>query len=140
MRIYATPPDLSTWTGKAAPDNAEGLLRFASSLVEDATRTAVYPTAPDGLPRPGAVADAFRDATTAQAAYWAANGLDPAAGPLGEQSRRVATSKSIKGASVGYDAGDAATTKAARVNALETLCWEAGLILANAGLLRTAIQ
>lgn len=139
-RIYATPADLAEWSGKDAPENAAGLLRYASHLVEQATFTAFYQVKPDGTPWYGPVADAFRDATTAQAAYWAANGLDPAAGALGEQSARVATSKTIKGASLGYDAADAAKTKEARVQALESLCWESGVILQNAGLLRTAIQ
>ncbi|WP_313816351.1 hypothetical protein [Citricoccus sp.] len=139
-RTYATEADLTEWTGAEAPANAVVLLRSASTLVEQATRNAVYGTFTDGMPSQSRVIDAFRDATCAQASFWAANGLDPAAGSLSEQSTRVASSKSIKGASVSYDAGDTAATKAARVAALSTLCEEAFGILDHAGLITAAVR
>lgn len=139
-RIYATADDLAEWSGAPAPANAAGLLRYASSLVEGATVNALYATDAEGYPSGTFTADTFRDATTAQAAFWAANGLDPAAGSLPVLGERVATSKSIKGASVSYDAADAAQAKGARIAALETLCGEAYLILSNAGLITAAVQ
>jgi hypothetical protein len=140
MRTYATPADLSTWTGTTAPENVVGLLRSASTLVEQATRNALYPTDSQGLPSLPEQATVFRDATCAQAAYWAANDLDPAAGTLAVESVRVASSKSIKGASVSYDAADTAKAKQARVDALTRLCGEAYGILDNAGLVSAVIR
>lgn len=140
MRVYATPADLQEWTGQAPPDNAVPLLRSASALVEEATMLAVYPVFSDGMPRGADHVGAFRDATCAQAAFWAANGLDPAAGELVELGKRVASSKSVKGASVSYDAADAAAAKQARVDALRTLCAEAFQILRNAGLVSAVVN
>lgn len=136
MTIYATPDDITPWTGEPAPANAVSLLRFASSLVTRSTRSAMYPTH-NGEPY-GPVAQTLRDATTAQAAFWAANKLDPAGGALAEQGKRVATSKSIKGASLSYDSSDAAMIKQARTEAVDNLCAEAWAILDNAGLINTA--
>lgn len=99
-----------------------------------------YPTNPDGLPKGTVHALAFQEATCAQAVYWAANKLDPDAGELSEQGTRVASSKSIKGASVSYDATDAAATKQARTAALTTLCAQSFTILRNAGLINTVIR
>ncbi|WP_404285428.1 hypothetical protein [Glutamicibacter arilaitensis] len=139
MRIYATAADVQEWTGQAPPDNVVPLLRSASALVEEATMMAVYPVDNDGLPRRTADGDAFRDATCAQVAYWVANSLDPSAGGLDELSVKVASSKSIKGASVSYDAADAARSKQARVDALTTLSHAAFAILRNAGLISPVV-
>lgn len=136
MITYATPDDMTQWTGGPAPDNAVGLLRFASSLTARATRTATYPTR-NGEPY-GPVVQTLRDATTAQAAFWAANGLDPVGGALGEQGKGHATSKTIKGASVGYSVTLVEKNNQARTDAVDTLCAEAWNILDNAGLINTA--
>lgn len=140
MRIYATASDVQEWTGQAPPDNVVPLLRSASALVEEATMLAVYSVDKDGMPRRTADVDAFRDATCAQVAFWSANELDPASGELVEVGKRVASSKSIKGASVSYDAADMARAKQARVDALTTLCAAAFQILRNEGLVSTVVN
>ena len=140
MRVYATESDLLNWTGQAPPANAVSLLRAASSLVEDAAMLTTYRTNADGTPSHGPTATAFMEATCAQAAFWAANDLDPAAGGLDEQGKRIASSKSIKGASVSYDAADAAASKQARVQALTTLSHTAWTILRNAGLITAVVR
>lgn len=130
--VYATPDDLTAWTGQPAPDNAVQLLRAASMLVRGATRTAVYQTTPAGLPRDADVAEAFRDATCAQAALWDTQGIDPdnpTAGP------RVAQSKSIGSASVTY--ADAGQIIGSRTDAARTLGSAAVTILTDAGLITT---
>jgi hypothetical protein len=132
--IYATPGDLTSWSGNPAPDNATGLLRSASSLVGRYTRAARYRTTTDGLPSDPPVAEAFRDATTAQAAFWATNGIDPNAGSLAEMSKGHAIGKSIKGASVNYSVTLVENSNKARTQAVTVLCDEAWLILDNAGL------
>jgi len=139
VRIYATEQDLMEWTGKELPANAAGLLRAASRLVTRATQLSIYYTDTDGVPVHPQERQAFRDATTAQAAFWDANDLDPVAGALSEQTGKVATSKSIKGATVSYDAGDAAAAKAARAAALSELCPAAWDILAEHGLVTEVV-
>lgn len=127
--LYATTADLTAWTGLPVPDNADRLLRAASMLVRGATRTAVYSTTPAGLPRDEDVAEAFRDATCAQAEAWAQQDIDPdnpTAGP------RVAQSKSIGSASVTY--ADAGQIVGSRADAARTLGPTALAILADAGL------
>ncbi|MFJ2619694.1 hypothetical protein [Glutamicibacter sp. NPDC087344] len=100
----------------------------------------VYAVDSDGMPRHADRAAAFKEATCEQAAFWAANGLDPSAGELVEVGKRVASSKSIKGATVSYDAADAASAKQARVNALRVLCTSAFQILRNAGLISAVVN
>lgn len=134
MRTYATADDLAEWWGKAAPDNATGLLRSASSLVGRYTRAAVYATTYEGMPDDPDVAEAFRDATTSQAAFWASNEIDPSAGSLAEVAKGHAIGKSIKGASVNYSVTLVENSNRARTEAVNTLCEEAWLILDNAGL------
>lgn len=139
-RVYATEADLMTWTGNPAPENAVSLLRAASSLVEDAALLAYYPTDRAGLPTHPAHVTAFMEATCQQTAYWVANGLDPAAGELSEQDKKIASSKSIKGASISYDSADAAATKQARMLALLTLATSSFVILRNAGLITAVVR
>lgn len=140
MRVYATEADLASWTGKDAPANAAVLLRHASTLVEGATRNAVYRTDGLGMPTVSTVAGAFESATCAQVAFWAANNLDPTAGALPIAGEKVAASKSIKGASVSYDTQAAQASKEARIAALQFLCLEAWQILDNEGLITGAIR
>lgn len=140
MRIYATAADVQEWTGQAPPDNVVPLLRSASALVEEATMLAVYAVDSDGMPRHADHAAAFKEATCEQVSFWAANDLDPTTGELVEVGKRVASSKSIKGASVSYDAADTARAKQARVDALRALCTSAFSILRNAGLISTVVN
>lgn len=140
MRVYATPADVQEWTETAPPDNVVPLLRSASALVEEATMLAVYPVNREGLPKSPAHVAAFREATCEQVAFWAANDLDPSKGGLDEQAVKVASSKSVKGASVSYDASDMARAKQARVDALRELSTSAFQILRNAGLVSAVVN
>lgn len=70
-RVYATVTELSAFTGRPAPDNAERLLARASRLVDAAMKAAVYEVDASGAPVVPEVRDAFRDATCAQADVWA---------------------------------------------------------------------
>lgn len=133
MLTYATVDDLTVWTGQIAPDNATQLLRSASGLVRRSTVTAIYTAAPSGAPSDPDVAEAFRDATCAQAAFWAVAGIDPAAGQVGAASERLVSASSIGGAAVTY--GTAGDVAAAKTAALDELCNEAAFILAEAGML-----
>lgn len=134
MLIYATPDDLAEWWGKPAPDNAVSLLRAASLLVARETRTAVYDVQPSGLPRHADDLAAFRNAVTAQAAFWATNSLDPTAGTLSESGKGNVIGKTIKGASLNYSVTLVENDKKARTAAVHSLCDEAWTILDVAGL------
>lgn len=134
MLIYATGDDLSDWTGDAAPDNAASLLRSASILVRDATRAALYDVDPSGKPSDDVISGAFRDATCAQAAMWAAAKIDPGEGGVGISAPAV-VSKSMGGRSVTYaDLSGSVTVQQARAKAATELCDEARAILAAEGL------
>lgn len=134
MLIYATDEDLATWTGTTAPDNADALLRSASILVRDATRAALYDVDPSGKPSDSVISGAFRDATCAQAAMWAAAGIDPVEQGVGVTEPAV-VSKSMGGRSVTYaDLSGSVTVQQARSTAATTLCDEARAILAAEGL------
>lgn len=134
MLIYATPADLAEWSGRPAPDNAAALLRIASMLVTRKTRSAVYDVQPSGLPKEPDVTAAFRDAVTAQAAYWAVNGIDPERGILGETGQGHVIGKSIGGASLNYSAELVKANWGARGEAVQELSHEAFLILDEANL------
>ena len=131
--VYAAPGDLAAWTGSAAPANATQLLRSASLLVRDATASAFYAADATGLPTDPGTLQAFKDATTAQAAFWAANGIDPAAGAL--PSAGVLRGKKIGSASLDYDtsATVSAAVLQARLDSVESLVPEAVRILRGAG-------
>lgn len=132
--IYATSTDLSAWTGATAPPNADQLLRRASGLVRKATATAFYATDPTGLPTDAVTLQAFKDATTAQANFWAVNNIDPAAGGLSQTG--VLSSKKIGSASLSYDSAGSGSVTAWRtkVEASATLCEEAFDLLQAAGI------
>ena len=138
-RTYATPADLTAWTTEPAPVNAVGLLRSASTLVEKATITAVYRVDTNGMPLDPRIRSTFKDATCEQAAFWATNNIDPAKGDLAIQSEKIASSKSISGASISYDTNDATVAKQARIMALTHLCETAWAILRNDGLTSTKV-
>lgn len=128
MRIYATTDAVERWMGEAPPENAEALLRRASTMVAHATRAAVYDTTPAGMPSDPDVAEAMEEAVCAQVAMWATAGVDPASATVSAQVSR----SSIDGASVDYDTAMAT----AEQNKMRTeLCPEAVEILTIAGLI-----
>ena len=131
--VYAVPDDLAAWTGSAAPANATPLLRSASLLVRDATASAFYAADTTGLPTDPTTLQAFKDATCAQAAFWAANGIDPAAGAL--PTAGVLRGKKLGSASLDYDTAAAASQAVlqARMDSVEALVPEAVRILRGAG-------
>lgn len=130
---YAASTDLAAWTGTAAPANATQLLRSASLLVRDATACDYYAADPTGLPTDATILQAFKDATCAHAALWAAAGIDPAAG---EAKARVLSSKGIGTARLTYADAQAAADAAAA--SLRELCPEGRRILRDAGLASTS--
>jgi hypothetical protein len=134
MLIYATPDDLAEWWGKPAPDNAVSLLRAASNLVARETRTAFYAVQPSGLPKEPDVVEAFRDAVTSQAAYWASNNLDPTKGAVSEAGSSAVIGKKIKGAEINYSVSLLENNRQARATAFSGLCDEAWTILNVASL------
>lgn len=135
MLIYATPTDLSTWTGTAAPTNATALLRAASLMVADATVTAYYDADTTELPTDAKVLAALNQATVIQAAAWAVMGIDPTLG--GVFTSKVAVNKHIGTASITY--ADAAPATAARVDATVDLVPDAVRVLRAANLLSPRI-
>ncbi|MCZ9348548.1 hypothetical protein NGM36_01785 [Streptomyces mutabilis] len=68
-RVYATPEQLTAWTGRPAPADAERLLARASEDVESALLTALYATDAAGMPTDPAVVQALADATCAVVEY-----------------------------------------------------------------------
>src|SRR5690625_3858579 len=109
------------WTGKELPANAAGLLRAASRLVTRATQLSISYTDTDGVPVHPQGHQPLRVATHVQAAFRDAHDQGPDAGALSEQSCKVPTPTPSEGASLSYDAGDAAAAKAARAAALSEL-------------------
>jgi hypothetical protein len=133
--VYATPTDLAAWTGTAAPANATTLLRVASGLVRRDTLTAWYTVDETGAPTDEDVAQAFSDATCAQAATWAALGIDPTLAGLDTGAAgRVVASKALGPANISYAGADDTAARRARV--ASELTDEAAGILADVGLLR----
>lgn len=88
---YATADDLAAWTGSTAPSNATQLLRSASLLVAQFVANDWYAVDDDGYPTDTALRQALRDATTEQAASWAALGINPAAGAAGATRQAIRT-------------------------------------------------
>lgn len=74
QRVYATTADLANFLQDVPPANARKLLVQASRDIERATKTAIYDTDTNGFPTDAAVLAAFRDATCAQAEWWAETG------------------------------------------------------------------
>lgn len=73
-RVYATPTDYVAWTGQEPPGGIRRLLLRASRMVDKMLRTAIYPVDVDGLPTDLRHAAAIRDATSAQAEWFAETG------------------------------------------------------------------
>lgn len=114
--IYADVDALTDWTGQPEPDNAVTLLREASILVGSACQADIYDTLPSGLPSNDAVADAMRDATCAQVEAWGQAGVDPIAGPGGQEPRL--TVSGIDGANYSYDTYLTAEARSAMLTSL----------------------
>ena len=133
MIVHATPEDLDVWTGEVPPANAAGLLRSASLLVDRTIITATYVVDGDGRATDSTILGALRDATCAQAAAWAAAGIDPAAGVPG--AMRQVRRKSLGSGTVEYEPG----ASQAAVEALGGLTPDAVQILAHAGLMSGAV-
>ncbi|MEU8989972.1 hypothetical protein AB0C98_26675 [Streptomyces sp. NPDC048558] len=75
-RVYATPEQLTAWTGQPAPADAERLLARASEDIDDALLTACYAVNDAGMPVEPEIAQALADATCAQVEYQLATGDD----------------------------------------------------------------
>lgn len=127
MLVYAVPDDLADHMAEV-PDDAEVLIRYASTLVRSATRFDVYDVTPAGMPDDPWVIDAFRDATCVQAAMWAANGINPAAGSAGVEGG--VDSSTIAGATVKYNTSHVDHARAS----VDTLCPAALAVLRSEGL------
>lgn len=134
--LFATAEDVTSWPGYANPAgvSVDALLRSASLRVAEATKTAIYDVDDLGAPTDTDLVDALRDATCAQAAALAVNGVNPAGGVAGASGAVQATS--IGSASVQYAvAGNAGATRQALLTQLSD---EAAMILRNAGLIGAA--
>ncbi|WP_122262220.1 hypothetical protein [Ornithinimicrobium cerasi] len=131
---YATEADVEaqTPTDEDVPANVARRLVVASRWVRHATRTAVYDTDPTGLPTDETLLEALRDATVEQVLCWHRTGIDPDEGSTGAASGVVA-SKSLRSATIQYAVYAESAKDRARV--ATTLCAEARLVLADAGLL-----
>lgn len=75
-RVYATPEQLTAWTGQPAPPDADRLLARASEDVDDALLSAVYDTDALGMPTDPKIVAALADAACAQVEYQQATGDD----------------------------------------------------------------
>lgn len=75
-RVYATPEQLTAWTGQPAPADAERLLARASEDVDDALLTAVYAVDSLGMPTDPAIVTTLTEAVCAQVEYQLATGDD----------------------------------------------------------------
>ncbi|WP_406334353.1 hypothetical protein OG814_11820 [Streptomyces zaomyceticus] len=75
-RVYATPEQLTEWTGRPAPADADRILARASEDIDDALLTALYDVDDNGMPTDPDVAQALTDATCAQVEYQQATGDD----------------------------------------------------------------
>jgi len=135
---YATAQDYTAWTGTAdVPTNLAVLLRAASGLVARYTSAARYHTDPTThLPTDPDITDALRDATCAQAATWAALGIDPLKGAAGIEGQ--VASSSIGGANIQYAVYASTATK--RADAATDLAAAAYDVLALAGLLSSRVR
>lgn len=135
MIVHATEAQLAAEPWGVSAGNAGVLLRAASRLVDGALVTAVYAVDADGRATDPKVTQALADATCAQAAAWAALGIDPAKGAADDGGTAPVASKSIGSASIAYDRSGAQLAAQARAQAATELAPEAWHILAAAGLL-----
>ncbi|MEV8029265.1 hypothetical protein [Cellulosimicrobium funkei] len=130
QRVYATPSDLAAEPWELALDEkaARSLLIRASIVIDGLTVTTVYDVDEDGYPTDLDVADAFRDATCAQAAWFDETG--DTSGAAGRFNSLSLGSFSASGGGT----GSGSNTSAAE----SRLSPEAVQILQNAGLTNQA--
>ncbi len=134
QRVYATLADFEDFTDGDHADESEDVtnakLRRASSVIDGLTRRSVYDIDDDGYPTDADVADAFKDATCAQMAWWDEN--DDVTGAASQEGATSIGSVSIgaTGRSTGHGAPAAAASRIAP---------EAVQILTNAGLLGSVV-
>lgn len=114
MPVYATADDFTD-----PPENITTQIMLASSLVDDATMTAFYSVDAEGVPTNDDIRARFKAAVVAQVGFWAELGINPILGVAGIASEKVATSKSIGGASISYESGERSSL--AKSNALNVL-------------------
>lgn len=139
--VYATDADLTAWiTPVPLPANSATLLRSASLLIHTFTMTALYGVDDTGKPSDATVLQAFNDATCAQAASWAAAGIDPVSG--GISTAAPVRSKRLGSAGVDYDtsANTSATVLQAKREAATTLCAESVMLLHQARVIPGGVQ
>ncbi|QKN87595.1 head-to-tail adaptor [Streptomyces phage Vondra] len=126
-RVYATPEQLSAWTGQPAPADAERLLARASEDVEDALTAAIYDTDDAGMPTDPDVVQALADATCAQVEYVTAQGGDDtgAAGQWDSVSIGPVSMSGRRGGPVGaaVDIGPRALRTLSRTGLLPGVIW-----------------
>lgn len=125
--VYATVDDLKQYVDDV-PKRAELLLKLASRMVYQATKTAWYRVDSNGMPTNEVVREAFREATCLQVLEWQLAGLDPLAGVVGQSAGVKASS--IDGARVEYSE----TSEEAMQRALTRLCGSAYATLNVLGL------
>lgn len=115
--VYATSEDLAAapWSVSPLPANVDRQLAYASRLVREATRTAVYATDTTGAPTDAAVVAGFRDAVCAQASAWAALGITDPAAEGASTSGGVIASKGLAPRSISYAGTEGKAAERARI-------------------------
>lgn len=73
---YATATELASWTGEAAPANADWLLARASELIDSILTAPFEVDEATELPTDTDKAEALRDATCAQVHFWGQTGAE----------------------------------------------------------------
>lgn len=135
QRVYATLADYEDFTdGEHEAESVEAVnakLRRASIVIDGLTRTSRYLVDEDGYPTDSDDAEAFKDATCAQMAWWDDSG--DVSGSASQDGTFSIGSVSIgaRGRSTGNGAPSAAASRVAP---------EAITILQNAGLISTAVS
>ncbi|MFH9430239.1 hypothetical protein ACH4JZ_18350 [Streptomyces sp. NPDC017615] len=127
-RVYATPEQLTTWTGQPPPAEAGRLLARASEDVDSALLTAVYETDDEGLPTDPVVVQALADAVCALIEYRSETGDSGTGardrwdsvslGPASMSGRRAAVNQPG-----GVDLGDRAERALRRAGLLPGVIW-----------------
>lgn len=146
QRVYATASEYYDFTGGDDPNLDENgdpveapttdkdlnaLLRRASGVIDGLTRSSRFDVDEDGYPSDTEVADAFRDATCAQVAYW--HETEDPTGAVSQEGTFSIGSVSIgaRGRTSGNGAPDEQTSRIAS---------EAVEILTNAGLITSVTK
>lgn len=130
QRVYATLADFEDFTDGVHAEESEDVinakLRRASIVIDGLTRRSVYAVDEDGYATDETVAEAFKDATCAQMAYW--DDTDDVSGAASQEGTISIGSVSIgaTGRTTGNGSPDAQTARVAP---------EAIEILKNAGLI-----